>query len=143
MVFKWFGKSFYHHKLNFFLIFYHPQYFPFHLQNNNINLFSSPLSFKNCQHHVWNKFPSIFLPLYLILGTWPRLGHKRGCNMWECLRPQAHPICVGECNEMTPKHSQVTSIMKAAVARVFHLWDKSESNKLSPNWAFNIPWKRS
>lgn len=65
--------------------------------------------------------PSIFPPLYLILGTWPRLGNKRGCKLGECLRPQAHPISVGECKEMSPKHSQVTSIMKVVVARVFRI----------------------
>ncbi len=42
--------------------------------------------------------------------------------MGECLRPQAHPISVGECKEMSPKHSQVTSIMKVIVARVFRIF---------------------
>jgi len=66
--------------------------------------------------------PSIFPPLYLILGTCPRLGHKRGWKMRECLRPQAHPISVGKCKEMSPKHSQVTSIMKVVVARVLQIF---------------------
>jgi hypothetical protein len=61
-------------------------------------------------------------PLYLILGTCPRLGHKRGCKMRECLRPQAHPISVGKCKEMSPKHSQVTSIMKVVVAKVLQIF---------------------
>jgi len=40
----------------------------------------------------------------------------------ECFRPQAHPISVGEWKEMSPKHSQVTSIMKVIVARVFQIF---------------------
>jgi hypothetical protein len=62
-------KAFTTIKLKFFLIFYHLQCFPFHLQNDSINSSSSPLSLKSCQHHVWNKFA------FHLFSSIPNFGH--------------------------------------------------------------------
>jgi hypothetical protein len=45
--------------------------------------------------------------------------------------------------EVNPKHFQVGITMGVGVQSVLNFWNKSASNKCSPNWPLNIKLERS